>query len=243
MHAPSPAIYDATFPQAKAPVAMIMLKGKPWWIARQVGKALGYKNDGAWFPRAILGRWTKSGQLKPGIHHVLFDGENLAMLKTTIRKAQMKAVLPCSNEPLGCTALPSALFEDRSPSLLLLSEPGLYASILLSDSPVGIALMDWLTVDVLPMIRRTGVYLPSDHPARHLVDSLGEAGFYHDTPEDDLILAAMTGIMKSGVNKGLSTVYRSIAQFLERRLALMEKRGCVSYRTPKTNETLFIERN
>ena len=37
--------------------------------------------------------------------------------------------------------------------------------------------MDWLTLEVLPMIRRTGMYLPDEHPLHMLVDHLEKPVF------------------------------------------------------------------
>ncbi len=60
---------------------------------------------------------------------------------------------------LGRSELP-ALFEESSnaPTMTLISESGLYALVMRSNKPDAKAFRKWVTAEVLPSIRKTGVY-------------------------------------------------------------------------------------
>jgi prophage antirepressor-like protein len=216
---PTPTLINATFPQAKAAVTVIRFGERSFWIARQVGKALGYEDEGRKFPQAIIGKWARSGKLRPEVHYMLLEGETLIAFRSAVEAAE--------NTDEGPAVGPSSLIGRKASSLLLLTEAGLYASILLSDSSVSIALMDWLTLEVLPMIRRTGMYAEPEHPLRRLLERLGDCGYFAATPEEDPQTAFLTDMLKSETSKGLSTIWKAVARFSEARLQLNLKRGLI----------------
>jgi len=211
MTLPVPTIDTAVFPQARAPIATVSFDGRPWWIARQVGAALGYKRPSD-FPKLILNRWAD--RMKPTIHYLLLEGDVLRAFKEAVGKAE--------NSPLGDRQSPGGLFGGRASSLLLLTEAGLYRSILYSKSSVGDALMDFLTLEVLPMIRRCGVYLPSDHPLRPVVSRLAGAGFFAPTPEDDQYEAYSIDLLKMEVSGAMAKIHAALARRTE---FLLRKNG------------------
>jgi len=109
--------------------------GRPAFIARQLGALLGYGIDGARLVKSIRHDWRD--ELVEGVDYVIVDGEALDEVKAS----------------LGTATVPS-----RAPSLMLLTESGLYAALLLTRKPAGRALRRWLRDEVMPQIARSGDY-------------------------------------------------------------------------------------
>ncbi|HMV68767.1 MAG TPA: helix-turn-helix domain-containing protein [Myxococcota bacterium] len=125
---------------------VIWLRGLPYWSARQVGEVLGYAEGGRRFADKITGEW--SAELVEGVDHMLVNGEDLAAIKSLLG--------PDTIDP-------------RTPSLLLLTQQGVFAASMLSRQPKAKALRRWLSAEVLPEIAATGSYgaraLPAPSPA------------------------------------------------------------------------------
>ena len=49
-------------------------------------------------------------------------------------------------------------------NLSIISEAGLYRLVLRSDKPQAEPFIEWVTEEVLPQIRKTGMYMPRDYP-------------------------------------------------------------------------------
>ena len=206
-------VSQAMFPSAKAPISIVAIGKQNWWIAREVGKALGY-NNASRFSKLILGKW--SDRLQEGKHYKFLKGDLLASFKELVKTSQ--------NRSLGHNLLPSqsqridrlSIVHPRTRHLLLLTEPGLYASVSLSKSKTGIALMDFLTCEVLPMIRKTGTYVPENHPMRKIITSASVAGMFDDPDQiEDHAQAIKLLMAQSKFSKAMAEAHRAVASRLE----------------------------
>jgi len=128
-----------------APLPVYEVDGKPHWIAKQVGAALGYSRDGRKLATKIGGDWKKS--FKDGEDSRVLTGKDLSDFKVLV------GLDPDSGS-------------SRAPSLLLLSEKGLYKVLMLTRKPAGDRMRDWLAAEVLPQIARDGHFAPD----RQVVD-------------------------------------------------------------------------
>ena len=116
-------------------LTVITLGETPHWMAKEVGEALGYSEDGGAFVRAITRDW--SDELVDGTDFHKLAGEDLAAAKV---------------------ALGPDVIDPRTPSLLLLTESGVFAAALLSRQPAAARLRRWLSAEVLPKLARTGTF-------------------------------------------------------------------------------------
>lgn len=73
------------------------------------------------------------------------------------------------------------IFEPRSARLALISESGLYKLVMRSDKPLAKSFQNWVTKEVLPAIRKDGMYVMGEEKVR-----TGELS------EEEFILKAMT---------------------------------------------------
>jgi prophage antirepressor-like protein len=112
-------------------MAVIEINGRQAWSARQVGSALGYE-DARSVQTMIRAEW--STDLVDGTDYQVITGEELATVKD---------------------AAPE-LVSARAPSLMLLTESGVFLVAMLSRQPASQRLRRWLANEVLPSIRRTG---------------------------------------------------------------------------------------
>lgn len=120
-------------------VTTIMFKGAPYWIGRDVGAVMGYGADGKGLIDMIGREWAD--EFADGKEILILKGEDLRAFKSALgdQKAQEVGVY-------------------YSPTLLLLSESGIYKAAILSRKPEGRRLRDWLAAEVMPEITRTGFY-------------------------------------------------------------------------------------
>lgn len=118
------------------PLTILEIRGVVSFIALEVGRALGYSEDGANFVVSV-GQWAKNGEIRQGEHLIRVEGEDLAEVKALTSETDVSR---------------------RAPSLLLLTERGLYRSLILSGGPKAATFRDWLDGVVLPSIRATGGY-------------------------------------------------------------------------------------
>ena len=115
-------------------LTLIEYKGAPSYIANEVGAALGYA--GRRLVTNIGGKWA--GEFREGEHYHHLAGPELALLREVVTD--------------------SVTTSKFAPSLLLLTEAGLYRVLMLTGKPAGLRLRDWLDSEVLPSIARTGGY-------------------------------------------------------------------------------------
>lgn len=128
----------ATFEGAPLTVITLGDIDAPFWIARQVGEALGYPEP-ARLVTLVTGEW--STELVEGTDYRKLTGEDLATVKA---------------------ALGPDVIDPRTPSLLLLTQSGVFAAALLSRQPAAARLRRWLSAEVLPQIAHTGAYTPPE---------------------------------------------------------------------------------
>jgi prophage antirepressor-like protein len=114
----------------------IMYKGRPCWIAREVGAVLGYEQEGRRFVTQVCKEWAD--EFLPGTDSAVLEEQELRDLKEL-----------CTAAVHGFTS-----------SLLVLFESGLYLALAKTSKPAGKALRRFLADEVLPQIARDGSYLP-----------------------------------------------------------------------------------
>jgi len=115
---------------------------KPVWIAKELGRVMGYSGEGERLTDSIRGEWKE--ELIVGQDFELLEGERLALFK--------------NNHPRN----PGVV--DRTSSLLILKESGFHLVCIKSGKPVGVRLRRWLADEVMPSLLRTGSYQTSTDP-------------------------------------------------------------------------------
>ena len=126
------------------PVSTLSYRGRPVWIAREVGEAIGYAQGGKRFATSVTGEWAE--ELIEGHDFVVVEGAELE---------QLRALLP-----KGTDSVP---FESRR-GLVLLLETGLHLALIKTRKPAGRRLRRFLAEQVLPQLVRTGAYVPEQRP-------------------------------------------------------------------------------
>lgn len=126
----------------------INYKGKPCWIAQDVGRTLGYEGPTA-LTDLIRDKWA--AEVDEGEDYLVLRGQELK---------QFKALLP------------PTLHErvSRAANLTLLFESGIHAVCLKTTKPLGVKLRKFLAREVLPEIRESGSYkseLSASESSRH----------------------------------------------------------------------------
>lgn len=127
------------------PLTTITYKGRPAWIAREIGAAVGYSEGGKQLVRNITGDWAN--EFVDDDDFVSIAGAELADIKEALR--------PGGDFPLGESTLSS-----RASALVLLFEPGLNIALMKTNKPEGVRLRRFLATDVMPQLSRGGAYLP-----------------------------------------------------------------------------------
>ena len=120
-------------------VALLTFKDRPAWVARDIGRAMEYGEDGKWFVTLLSGDW--SDDFTPGV-----DFEKLT--DEALRDFNADAARGTDGVPLG------------RGSLVILYEPGLHKALLLSRQPRARAMRRWLAEEVMPQLARDGRYSP-----------------------------------------------------------------------------------
>lgn len=124
----------------------ITYRGRPAWIAREVGAAIGYSHGGKRLPNKVAGDWA--AEFIDGHDYVMLEGDDLATFKAAVGE--------------GTGSVPSK----TNRAVLLLFEPGLHLVLAKTNKPVGVRLRRFIVDQVLPQIVRDGQY----SPARAVVD-------------------------------------------------------------------------
>lgn len=133
-----------------APLNVLSLDGRPCWLAREVGAAIGYANGGKRLVSLVTNEWAD--EFIEGHDFCFVRGEDLSALKA------------------------SDAVRAQAPSALLLFEPGLHLVLTKTSKPVGRALRRYLVDEVLPRLARraptVGVSKPWPAEALSLSDLL-----------------------------------------------------------------------
>lgn len=133
-----------------APLPVYSVDGKPHWIAKQVGAALGYGKDGGNLVTCVTRDWK--GELVEGYEILTLKGRKLQEFKGLVVDDDSSSL-------------------SKTVRLMLLSEKGLHKVLMLTRQPAGDRMRDWLAADVLPQIARDGHFAPD----RQVVDGKLEA--------------------------------------------------------------------
>jgi prophage antirepressor-like protein len=120
------------------PVTSLFYKGKPAWIAREIGVALGYSQGGKRLATRITGEWSK--ELILSQDYAVLTGTEAALLERALGK--------------GTEAVP--LGSNRG--LVILYESGLYLVLAKTEKAAGVRFRRFLADEVLPQLTRTGSY-------------------------------------------------------------------------------------
>ena len=115
-------------------------RGKPCWIAKDVGRVLGYAGDGGKMTTRLSCEW--GDEFIGGEDFFILEGDELRDFKTLL-----------SHTPeYGVSGL------DRIARIMMLTESGLHLVCVKSNKPVGKKLRRWLVDEVLPSLTKTGTY-------------------------------------------------------------------------------------
>ena len=117
----------------------IVYRGRPAWIAREVGAAIGYAREGERLITNMTADWA--GEFIEGTDYLVLQGSELA---------QFKQLIQLTTDSVG----------SRSRHVTLLLEPGLHLALAKTNKPVGVRLRRFLVDEVLPQLVRDGQYLP-----------------------------------------------------------------------------------
>jgi prophage antirepressor-like protein len=110
----------------------VTIGSDPWFVAADVCRALGLAVSHTGYVEV----WNANRHLPP----------------------TEKMTLPKGSPHLTRGAF-GAAFGNKAPSVGLVSEPGLYKLAMRSDKPQAKAFQDWIAYQVLPSIRKHGIYV------------------------------------------------------------------------------------
>ena len=122
------------------PLTTLTCKGRPAWVARQVGATLGYANSGKRLANKIAGDWAE--EFIDGHDYLVLRGEDLAAFKELAKDS------------------PVAVSSRVNRGLLILFESGLHLVLAKTNKPVGRRLRRFLVDEVVPQLVRDGRYDP-----------------------------------------------------------------------------------
>lgn len=140
-----------------AVVTPYLFDGVLYFIAKDVGAALGYANDGLKLTDRITGEWAD--EFIEGTDYRVLRGKNLSEFKALMRLTPQNGV-------------------SRARSLLLLTESGVNLVCMKTNKPTGVQMRRWLAGDLLPTLRRgdvDGVLRAAGHEAPK-PDAISEKG-------------------------------------------------------------------
>jgi prophage antirepressor-like protein len=120
-------------------ITTLTYRGKPAWIAREIGEAIGYSQGGKRLATKITGEWAD--EFIEGHDHVFLTGKELADFRAVFKGTDS-----------------ARLKSNRG--VILLFESGLYVAIAKTHKPVGKRLRRFIADEVMPQIARDGTYLP-----------------------------------------------------------------------------------
>ena len=120
-------------------IATIIYRGRPCWVATQVGTAIGYEQEGRRFRDRMLNEWAE--EFIDGRDWEILKGDKLREFKELAEQSTVRVH--------GFTS-----------RLILLYESGLHLSLIKTRKPKGRALRRELADKVLPQLARDGRYDP-----------------------------------------------------------------------------------
>lgn len=139
--------------EERVPLTRIFWRGQWCWIAREVGRRLGYSDDARQFVDDVTRRW--SDELVRGTDFEVIAGAELHEAKRLISDPLTSHVGVVSADVIA----------PRAPSAVVLFESGLNLALMKTEKPLGKHLRRWLATEVLPQLRRTGTFSLPERPA------------------------------------------------------------------------------
>jgi prophage antirepressor-like protein len=118
-------------------ITTVFYRGRPCWMAKDIGRALGYGNDGQKLAQRITQDWAN--EFIEETDFAVIKGENLVSFKTLLEAIPESGIAYASH-------------------VLVLFETGLNLVCIKTRKAAGQHLRRWLASEVLPQIRETGSY-------------------------------------------------------------------------------------
>lgn len=123
------------------PLNVLSVDGRPAWIARELGAAIGYQHAGKRLVNRIREEWAP--EFIAGHDHAFVSGADLAQLKGLVQPD---------------------VIDPRTANLLVLFEPGVFLVLAKTSKPIGRKLRRFLVDEVMPQLARTGRFSPQEEP-------------------------------------------------------------------------------
>lgn len=120
----------------------IHYKGEQVWITKEVGRVLGYADDGQELVNSIS-KWFED--FDKNIDYIKLDGLQLAEFK--------RLFVDNGESPLS----------NKAQRIILLTESGLHLACIKSQKEIGRRLRQWISREVLPALRKEGSYTLPKH--------------------------------------------------------------------------------
>lgn len=124
-------------------VSTIVYKGRPCWIAKELGNVIGYSDHGGRIVTKLVCEW--GDEFVRGEDFEKIQGKELADFKALLQ-------LLSGSE---------SSFLKHAPSTILLYESGMYLALTKTNKPQGKALRRKIVSEILPQIARDGRYDPN----------------------------------------------------------------------------------
>lgn len=137
-------------------VTTIIYKGRPCWIAREIGNVLGYAGKGKRLVNNLTEKW--SDEFIENHDYKILEGEELYLFREI-------AEVVTDPVPRGGEVNPDPV-PSHSRHIFLLFEPGLHLCFAKTKKPIGKKLRRFLVDEVMPQLVRSGEYSPN----REVVD-------------------------------------------------------------------------
>jgi prophage antirepressor-like protein len=122
-------------------LTVVEMDGKPYWIAKEVGRALGYSNDGRGLIDFFVRDWSK--EFDEGEDYVKLEGKQLSNFKQILK----------DHEDFSLSS--ELKFTSR---IILFTKEGIFGVLQLTKKEEGHRMRKWLRREVLPSIQETGGY-------------------------------------------------------------------------------------
>lgn len=120
-------------------VRVVMVNGDPWFVARDVATCLGYTNPA----KAVRDHCKRA----------IVIGEQMSAEPQSMRGNESFTPVNSGSQNIGnCSPL--------DPQTKLIPEADVYRLVTRSDLPAAEIFQDWVCEEVLPSIRKTGMYAP-----------------------------------------------------------------------------------
>ena len=133
-------------------MTVITIEDKPWFVAHEVGKVLGYAENGSRLSNKIGREWSSE----------LVEGHDF---RIAVKKelSAIKELDLVTTDSVGTNVV-----SKMARNLMLLSEQGVFLVCMKTNKEVGVRLRRWLADEVLPKLRRGELVLAGGAKAEAL---------------------------------------------------------------------------